>query len=198
MGNARPRFCWMKMQKIILSAMVVGFFLSSTGDCGGIMGKGLSAGMSRGNKGGNSNSGGRRTAQDFIDDMKRLDGDKQYGSSKSEDHSDDDEPCIGLCYYKKILEEEQNKLERDQASIEEDDVPSSTLNPSISSATSPKVQMGAAKSSDASDLRVCGSLLSLPKERRYDNLPENYEEISNFTKVPAVYKKTVRWNLSIL
>ena len=45
------------------------------------------AGMSRGNKGGNSNSGGRRTAQDFIDDMKRLDGDKQYGSSKSEDHS---------------------------------------------------------------------------------------------------------------
>lgn len=118
--------------------MVVGFFLSSTGDCGGIMGKGLSAGMSRGNKGGSSNSGGRRTAQDFIDDMKRLDGDKQYGSSKSEDHSDDDEPCIGLCYYKKILEEEQNKMERDQASIEEDDVPSSTLNPSISSATSPK------------------------------------------------------------
>ena len=29
-------------------------------------------------------------------------------------HSDDDEPCIGLCYYKKILEEEQNKMERDQ------------------------------------------------------------------------------------
>ena len=83
-------------------------------------------------------------------------------------HSDDDEPCIGLCYYKKILEEEQNKMERDQvlyhhldsraqspedprdtpyvsktsfftqASTEEDDVPSSTLNPSISSATSPK------------------------------------------------------------
>ena len=45
------------------------------------------AGMSRGNKGGSSNSGGRRTAQDFIDDMKRLDGDKQYGSSKSEGHS---------------------------------------------------------------------------------------------------------------
>lgn len=100
------------MNLLVLSVVMVTFLVSGTHG-GGIMGKGLSAGMNKGgrNKQGGINGKKRKSHNDFLEDMKRLDNEGVvFGDSKNKS-SDGDEPCIGLCYYKKQLELEQEEIQ---------------------------------------------------------------------------------------
>lgn len=130
------------MKLLVLLAAVVTFLVSGAHG-GGIMGKGLSAGMSRGNKGiGGTNGKKRKSHNDFLEDMKRLDKDGPvFGDSKNKS-SDGDEPCIGLCYYKKQLELEQEETQNTSQEPDyldigdgEDEVETSTSPSTVTRAT---------------------------------------------------------------